>query len=76
MINYLEPQSSTWRLKKSVLKVNFHKLSLTTYSKNSSRLTLFILLIRYAEVKDIYLPTDHNTGDFRGFGFVEFYNQE
>lgn len=31
---------------------------------------------KYAEVKDVYLPLDYKTREPRGFGFIEFFNQE
>lgn len=31
---------------------------------------------KYAEVKDVYLPIDYKTKEQRGFGFIEFFNQE
>jgi len=35
-----------------------------------------LIFLRYAEVKDVYLPKDYRSGKPRGFGFVEFFSRE
>jgi RNA recognition motif-containing protein len=39
-------------------------------------MTDYLLLQRYAEIKDAYIPKDYHSGRSKGFGFVEFWNEE
>ena len=50
------------------------------FKGNICRVKLFLesefILDRYAEPKDVYLPSDFRSREHRGFGFVEFHTEE